>query len=218
MHADLADIEHRYQQDGFVVLRGYLRDPKLAELRQRADALATALLAKRGNGGKDAPFANVLKNLNRAHPWFASELGGGDHLPLMRTLLGSELTPASAAWFNRPPGSAERIEPHVDGVGRPRIGPVGATIWIALDATNVGNGCLHYARGSHKVAYPSGLPIPGFDTATADAVAIEAAAGDAVIHSALTVHWSGPNPSENPRRAVSYFYWADAPQPQTASA
>lgn len=209
-HTDLADLKHRYDEDGFVVLRGHLHDPELAELRQRANALASALLAKRGSGGKVAPFANVLKNLNLDDAWFAQQLTAGDHLSLMRMLIGSDLAPASAAWFNRPPGSAERIDPHIDGVGRPRIGQVGATIWIALDAANVVNGCLHYARGSHKVAHPPGLPIPGFQTATADAVPVEVSAGDAVVHSALTVHWSGPNPSENPRRAVSYFYWADA--------
>ena len=45
-----------------------------------------------------------------------------------------------------------------------------------------------------------------FDTEK-DAVAAEVAPGDAVIHSALTVHWSGPNRSDRPRRAVSFFYW-----------
>lgn len=207
-YIDFADVKRRYDADGFVVLRGYLRDPKLSALRQRADQLATVLIEKRDTGDKTLPFANVLKNLNHEDAWFARQLEAGDHLPLMQSLLGSDLTPASAAWFNRPPGVAERIDPHIDGVGRPRFGNVGATLWIALDAADVANGCLHYARGSHKVAYPDGLPIPGFDTAAADAVAVEVSAGDAVVHSALTVHWSGPNSSESARRAVSYFYWA----------
>ena len=202
-------LQHRFHEDGFVVLRRYVRDPQLAELRQRAETLANAMLAKRGRAenGKGERFANVLKNLNGEDPWFARQLNAGDHLPLMRTLVGSELTPASAAWFNRPPGSDERVDAHFDGIGRPRHGPLGATIWIALDSADTANGCLHYGRGSHKVDYPPGLPIAGFDTASDDAVAVEVDAGDAVIHSMWTVHWSGRNPSERPRRAVSYFYW-----------
>ena len=36
--------------------------------------------------------------------------------------------------------------------------------------------------------------------------------GDAVVHNSLTVHWSGPNPTDRPRGAVSFFYWGAANQ------
>ena len=226
--ATIHRLKRRFEEDGFVVLRRYLGEPQLTELRQRAERLANAMLARReqaqprqasedqGAGtAKSRPFANVLKNLNNEDPWFARQLNAGSHVPLVTALVDSPLTPASAAWFNRPPGSAERIDPHIDGVGRPRNGCVGATIWIALDAADVGNGCLHYGRGSHKVEYPPGLPIPGFDVNSDNAVAVAVEAGDAVVHSALTVHWSGENRSDRPRRAASFFYWtgADAPSP-----
>ena len=214
------DIKERYDRDGFVILPGYASADELAELRERAGPLAGRLLAERGVGadqqgeyeGRVQNFVNVVKNLQAGSPWFAEQLNAGRHVPLMKTLIGDELAPATAAWFDRPPGAQDTIEPHIDGGGRGGGSGVGATIWIALDAADPDNGCLYYRRGSHLTELPQlaqRVFVEDFDTSK-DAVAAEVSPGDAVIHSALTVHWSGPNPSNRPRRAVSFFYWGAA--------
>lgn len=211
--APFSDAKRDFDRDGFVILRGYATADEVAELGRRAGPLAARLLdtAQRGAGNRkdnngDRRFRNILKNLHVECPWFAEQLTAGRHVPLMRALIGDELAPATAAWFDRPSGARETVEPHIDGGGRGRGIGVGATIWIALDAAGPDNGCLYYRRGSHLTEYAKGVFIDGFDTHT-DAVAAQVAPGDAVIHSALTVHWSGPNLSERPRRAVSFFYW-----------
>jgi hypothetical protein len=111
-------------------------------------------------------------------------------------------------WFDRPEGETQGLGPHVDALGRDKEPDAGATIWFALDSANVGNGCLHYLRGSQRNSYPDEIPIPGIDTESKDAFAAELEPGDAVIHNALTVHWSGGNTTGLPRRAVSYFYFS----------
>ena len=200
---ETAEIKRSYDRDGFVVLPGYASAGEVEELLRHAEAAVEALAANAADKGK--PYPDILKNLQAESPWLEAQLNGGVHVPLMRTLLGDELVPASAAWFDRPSGSATEVRPHIDGGGR-GDGAVGATIWIALDAADRGNGCLHYGRGSHRMAHQNVIFLEGFDTAT-DAAPIEVQPGDAVIHSALTVHWSGTNPSERPRRALSFFYW-----------
>ena len=50
------------------------------------------------------------------------------------------------------------------------------------------------------------MPIPNIDRESADVIAAELEPGDAVVHSAHTVHWSGGNHSDEPRDAVSFFY------------
>jgi len=171
-------------------------------LRANAEPVARRILDARPKGGD---FKDTVKQREHGNPWFVEQLAGGRHVPLLRTLIGDEIEPVTAAWFDRPIGSRERVGPHIDGGGRGR-GNVGATFWIALDAAGTDNGCLHYRRGSHRKEYTKRFFIDDFDTET-DAVAAEVAPGDAVVHSSLTVHWSGVNLSHRPRRAVSFFYW-----------
>lgn len=201
--ATVAEIKRCYERDGFVILRGYASPAEVQELGCHAEATVRRLAQASERAGE--PPSDIRKNLQAASPWLATQLTSGAHVPLMKKLIGDELEPATAAWFDRPPGSEAGVDPHIDGGGR-GSGDVGATIWIALDAADQGNGCLHYGRGSHRMQHPNGIFLDGFNTET-NAVAVEVEPGDAAIHSALTVHWSGTNPSHRPRRAVSFFYW-----------
>jgi phytanoyl-CoA hydroxylase len=125
---------------------------------------------------------------------------------LVQQLLGTEMVGCSVAWFDRPVGEATGVPPHVDVQrGEGNINK-GITIWLALDLVNRNNGCLHYLRGSHEETHPNQIFITDIETDSDDVVQVEVNPGDAVIHNALTVHWSGGNKSDMPRRAISYFY------------
>lgn len=201
--SELSTLKADYDRDGFVLLPGFLSAAEVSELRARAMPLAAGLMkAERPR----AEFRNVLKSLHRHDAWFEDQLNAGKHLPLLRCLLEGEVVGVSAAWFDRPKGAAEGIKPHIDAVGGRWTPTMGATIWIALDFVNVGNGCLHYLRGSQARQHSGALWVSDIDTASDDVFAAELAPGDAVIHSAVTVHWSGGNTTGAPRRAVSYFY------------
>jgi phytanoyl-CoA hydroxylase len=201
---DFDEVKRDYERDGFVVLEGCLTQDEVDELRDHALPLAERMLARKGDAGR---FRNLLKTLHKHDPWFDTQLNRGDHVPLIRHLLNGDVYGVSAAWFDRPAGETEGLDPHVDALGREKDADAGATIWFALDPVNEGNGCLHYLKGSHRNTYPDQIPIPCIDTESSDAFAAELAPGDAVIHNALTVHWSGGNATGRPRRAVSYFYF-----------
>jgi len=200
---DFDAIKRDFDRDGFVVLPGYLSVAEVEELRNRAVPLAQELMKTEGDTGR---FRNILKSLHRHDDWFDEQLNDGRHVPLIRYLLNDDVHGASAAWFDRPEGETQGVDPHVDALRRGNEPDAGATIWFALDPVNTENGCLYYLRGSHKNAYPGGILISGIDIESEDAIAAELNSGDAVIHNALTVHWSGANTTGLPRRAVSFFY------------
>ena len=215
----IAAIKRDYDRDGFVILRDYLRERALEDLRERATRLAGDLRSRRPKrdlrGSVPGPgrrFGDVFKGLQTHDAWFDHELKAGRHVPLIKALIEDEPVPGTAAWFTKRPGSMAEIGPHRDAIGRPPGLEAGATIWIALDSADPENGCLHYGRGSHRHEYGYGIPIPGFDVNDGTAVPANVQPGDAVIHSSLTVHWSGTNPTDRPRRAVSFFYWGASDQ------
>ena len=97
-----------------------------------------------------------------------------------------------------------------------------AAVWIALDDAGAASGGLRYALGSHRLGnlpHVLGTEPPFSKAMTAEAlrsiepdsqserrhcpwVDIDLSAGDAVCHSYLTIHASGPNESELPRRGL----------------
>ena len=205
---DRAAVKRQFERDGFVLLPAFASSAEVALLLRHGLAAREARLQElRGQGKQKTPpgFQLAVKGLDRLSPWLARQTFSGPHLPLLEQLLGDKLRPATTALVDRPPGSMEGIRPHIDGAGRPWHDRCGITLWIALDSMDEENGCLHYVRGSHRRRHAQGLDIPGYDETSPDAVRVEVAPGDAIIHHALTVHWSGGNPSPRPRRAITFF-------------
>ncbi len=189
-------IKRDFVRDGCVIIPGFLSQAELSEIRARTERCMRE--------HESAWRGPTRKNLQDVDPWFEEQFRRGPQVGLIETLLDDALDPATAAYFDRVPGESRAILPHFDGIGHRRNG---ATIWIALDRADQENGCLHYVRGTHRLDLPSKLGLD-FDTRSEGAVAVEINPGDAAIHHSLTVHWSEPNRSERPRKAISYFYWA----------
>ncbi|MBC7829300.1 MAG: phytanoyl-CoA dioxygenase family protein [Chitinophagaceae bacterium] len=94
------------------------------------------------------------------------------------------------------------------------------TCWCSLDDSTVENGCLQYVPGSHrwglldKPALAGDLMgIKNFLTPEQldqfKPVPVEVKAGEAIFHHSLTLHGSGENKSNRPRRAFVINTFAD---------
>jgi ectoine hydroxylase-related dioxygenase (phytanoyl-CoA dioxygenase family) len=95
------------------------------------------------------------------------------------------------------------------------------TCWCALDDATSENGCLQYIAGSHKWGLLPKPALAGDMEAIRDSLSdeqkkqfdhpqlAEVKAGEAVFHHSLTLHGSGENKSERPRRAFVINVFAD---------
>jgi ectoine hydroxylase-related dioxygenase (phytanoyl-CoA dioxygenase family) len=92
------------------------------------------------------------------------------------------------------------------------------TIWIALDATTLENGCLYYVPGSHKAKKFDNVGITENIGALFDVypqwrnvatVPCPVPAGGALLHNGLTFHGAGANMTPGRRRAMTCAYMPD---------
>ena len=124
--------------------------------------------------------------------------------------------------FYKPPKKGGVVAWHQDYSYWTRTKPVAhLTCWCALDDAKGENGCLQYIEGSHKWGL---LPKPviagelhgikdflndeqkkAFDKPAF----AEVKAGEAIFHHSLTLHGSGENKSNQPRRAFVINVFAD---------
>jgi ectoine hydroxylase-related dioxygenase (phytanoyl-CoA dioxygenase family) len=94
------------------------------------------------------------------------------------------------------------------------------TCWCSLDDSTIENGCLQYVPGSHRwglldkpVLAGDLMGIKNFLTPEQleefNPVPVEVKAGEAIFHHSLTLHGSGENKSNRPRRAFVINTFAD---------
>jgi hypothetical protein len=131
---------------------------------------------------------------------------------ITRHILGEEVSLMRAMFFNKPAGQGVPIGWHQDGAGGWDLTiPPKVTIWTALDATTIANGCLQIVPGSHQQK----IPAQG-DLLTPEECAIHAPEerrrylemerGEVVLLHNWTLHHSGVNETDSPRRAFSVCY------------
>jgi phytanoyl-CoA hydroxylase len=93
-------------------------------------------------------------------------------------------------------------------------------MWLALDHVDQENGCMRYARGSHKhgmrphassgvLGFSQGMTDFGQPIDLANEVPVPAQPGDLLVHHALTIHRADGNRTVNrPRRSMGFIYFA----------
>jgi hypothetical protein len=124
--------------------------------------------------------------------------------------------------FYKPPKKGGVVAWHQDYSYWTRTIPVAhLTCWCSLDDATRENGCLQYIAGSHRWGL---LPKPVIagelqgiknfldenqQKQFANPVFAEVKAGEAIFHHSLTLHGSGENKSDKPRRAFVINAFAD---------
>ena len=195
-------LKKDFDRDGFVVLRGYLSPQELAEMWDHLHRYHAEVEGPAKNGN---PLP-AIKGMNVHDDWYRDYLENGRHIPLMKSLIEDDLAPDNVTWLHKPKG-VPRTMPHYDAIGSYRSPPSGISLWIALNHIDRNSGCLHYEKGSHKREKPSTYPLPDHDEQNGNAVPVEVEPGDAVMHTALTVHWSIDPIEYRDRNAMVFAYW-----------
>jgi len=212
-----------FDEQGFVVVRGFLDQQELAELQAQLaryvrEVLPTLPATHAFYVERSRP--ETLKQMQHmtGDAFFASYAGHPKWRALAEALLGEPAHCQGPEWFNKPPGTGHATPPHQDNYYFNMRPPQTLTIWLALDPVDAENGCLRYVTGSHRrgLRPHRGSKMVGFSQEIADygpadragEACVSLQPGDAVAHHGETIHRADPNSSPvRHRRALAMVYF-----------
>lgn len=169
--------------------------------------------------GRPLDLALLQKvNLWQNDPACEEQVRRSDLYPRVESLLGGPVRLFRDHSFYKPAGKGDRsrLVLHQDNRYWHLDPPEAVTVWMALDDATLENGCVHYVHGSHRLGRIEHVrPEEGAVLVEAhsdqEPVPYPVPAGSALVHHANTLHGSGPNLTDGPRRAYALvFVRADA--------
>ncbi len=215
----LTDEEvQRYHEQGFLVVDAITTEEEVVALQGVYDRLFDpgANITDRDRielaGDADAPPV-LPQILNPDH--YAPELlettayrNAGE---IARSLLGDDVFPTGMHAIRKPPHDGVETPWHQDeAYWDPAAKSFAISIWMPLQAATLDNGCMQFVPGSHlsevqdhRLINPEshGLVLTDESVVT-DPVACPIPPGAATVHSGRTMHYTGPNTTDEPRRAL----------------
>jgi ectoine hydroxylase-related dioxygenase (phytanoyl-CoA dioxygenase family) len=235
-------IQLTAEQIAFFRREGYLTLPAIttAEEVVRLQAVYDQLFAsKAGRAQGDhldlvttdeddqTPVLPQILNPSKYAPELANTLLRANAEAIAAQLLGPEMRFSGEHAILKPPHTPAATPWHQDeAYADPALDHYYVNIWIPLQEATLENGCMQFVPGSHRQEvlphHPIGndprvigLEVDDPAQVAADAVACPVPAGGATIHHGRTLHYTGPNRSDQPRRA--YILMFDTPpQPRVA--
>ena len=219
------DTKAAFDHDGYAVVRDFLSPDRTAQLAADMDSYISGVLPSLAPNAafyedKSRPETLFrLDGINRHDPDLADRwLRWDPILDLARRLLNDDVAPHAMSMFGKAPRVGNQTPPHQDGYYFMLEPNEAITVWLPLDRTDQGNGCIRYVPGSHaRGLRPHGKSeVFGFSQGLLDfseedrqrEVAITADPGDLIAHHSLTIHRADPNLSDRRRWAVGLVYYA----------
>jgi ectoine hydroxylase-related dioxygenase (phytanoyl-CoA dioxygenase family) len=217
-----ADQSHRFDQDGYAVFESALPGELLQLLRDCCDDFV-----RREDARMDAAGTDTLGISHRGKRYFANECQREE--PRLRRVLFSQTmadicraTLGDTAYFffdqyvvkgpeGGMPFSWHQDSGYVVGNGGPLDHLPYLTYWLPLDDATIENGTVRVVPGSHRDGTLPHVRQQGSnDLAIAvdesAAVALEVPAGSIVAFSSRTLHATGANLTDRPRRVYLAQY------------
>ncbi len=198
----------QYRAEGYAVGGRILDDDELARLRAELDAIIEGL-----------PPDRRPENLASLHyeNEYLRDLFLCDRLvDVAEQIVGPDVALFTSYVVSKRPGDGLAVEWHQDAAFFP-IAPMDTfTLWLAVDDSDVENGCLRVVCGSHreqavllhKVDLNSGttLPMSLEDLDLSQARDVELRAGEYSVHDPFIFHGSNPNRSSRRRCGLTLKY------------
>ncbi len=222
---ELSGLQRQYESDGFVRIEPLLQPHELdeieTELIRYTEDVAPGLPAADIVYERDAlaDGRRAIRNLWRMEQYstfFADLAKRPALLQVMNCLVNGKAVVAGVELFAKPAYVGSAVPFHQDNAYFNLVPPDSLTCWIALDDSTLENGCIYYARGSHRgglrphkasgvkgnslmVAQPplqsEFEQIPGILTR-----------GGAILHNCVLLHRSEQNRSPHSRRGLLIVY------------
>lgn len=217
----------RFANDGFVALRQFVAGPGLSEILSNVDRFIREIVPRLPpdqvfyEDKNDPTTLKQLQHMDAHDPWFHELLARGPFREIAELMLHGPVAPKNLQYFNKPAGVGQLTPPHQDGYYFMLDPCEAVTMWFALDDVDEENGCVRYAKGSHKrgMRKHARTQTLGFSQGIVDypsiadsecEVAVSASPGDLLIHHAMTVHRADGNRSAaRSRRALGFIYYSE---------
>jgi phytanoyl-CoA hydroxylase len=223
----------QYQDQGFLVIEGFLNAEELQTWRTCTDEAVEQRLA--ATSGSKAGILESLSNQSNSDDYYAQVftqcLKLAESHSGMRELIYDERLGKAAAtlagvdgirvWHDQAlikPPFGNPTAWHLDNPYWSFSSRNSISIWVALDDATLANGAMWYIPGSQKTARYDNATI-GVNIAdlfklypewrSVDPMNCPCPAGSAVFHNGLTAHGAGANMTNKPRRAMTCAYMPD---------
>lgn len=213
-----------FRRDGGFVLKDAFTAEELAPLIRDLDRLEAAMNERvRAQASAQRTIARADEIVFSPHAVMHSETARAfSRHPVFKALCRDLIGPRVRLYWDqlvyKRPGTKEEFPWHQDN-GYTYVEPQQyLTCWVALSDATVENGCPWIAPGVHLggTLHHDWTPL-GFRCleTVEDAVAMPLAAGSVAVFSSLTPHRTGPNLSQDLRRAYILQYAPDGAQIHT---
>ena len=194
-----------YQRDGYVVPDYRLPESTLADIR----ADHARLVERHGE------FRQYCPNLLAFDLRFLEVARTPEIVEMVGQIIGPDIALWNSSFFAKPAGDGQRTPWHQDGQYWPIRPLATCSVWIAIDASNTGNGCLRVIPGSHhgqrlrahrkidatNATLNQELLAEEYDEAQAADIVL--APGQMSLHDIYLLHGSEANTSPQPRRGMT---------------
>lgn len=220
------DLRTRFDQEGYVALRGFLSPDEVEEVRANIDRYVRDVAP--GLPGnmvfyEDKERPETIKGLQHmyAHDAFFADLFASPRVvALAEALLGERVIGKNMQWFNKPPGASTPTPPHQDGFYFMLEPQRALTMWLGLDEVDEANGAVRYIPGSQLgpmrphgrtgvLGFSQGIIDYGPDDYASEQP-MPAQPGDLLAHHALTIHRADANTTRRTRKALGFIFYGES--------
>lgn len=213
-----ADEFIRYQEEGWVRPAYRLPHERTTFMREALDDLIRSNPGVRPEKLVSAHIEGDNGEGVRGSAAFLELARDPELVELVSSVIGDDVILWGCHVFCKPAGNGYETPWHQDGHYWPIRPLATCTVWVALEDSDTGNGCLRVIPGSHKekrlhdhlhedrtdLTLAQRLAPGTFDEGTA--VDIELAAGEMSLHDVHMIHGARPNTSNRRRTGVALRY------------
>ncbi|MBT3343222.1 MAG: phytanoyl-CoA dioxygenase family protein [Gemmatimonadetes bacterium] len=197
----MTNLREQYDRDGYAICRHVLDADLVAEASAHVD-----WLLEKNPGLRPEQLHN---NLMTHDPFWVRLVADDRLLDVAEQFIGPDIALFASHYISKPPGDGQPVLWHQDGSYWPLEPMDVVTLWLAVDESDVDNGCMRVIPGSQSTqlqpmhrneevanVLSSSMDPEFVDDAQAVDVVLEA--GDVSIHHPNIVH--GSNANQSPRR------------------
>ena len=209
-----------YRRDGFLVIHGFSTPEELARMRTIYDDLFEKRAGREvgdefdlagADAEDDRPVLPQILSPSKYAPELLRTLAVANARAIAKQILGSTGEFGGDHAILKPASYGAATPWHQDeAYWDPSLDYDSFSIWMPLSGATVESGCLHFIPGSHLGEVIPHQPIGGdprvhgleaIDVDASKAVAIPLKEGSVTVHHNRTLHYAGPNSTQQHRRA-----------------